>query len=184
MTIAKLVSLNDEDFLHEAYRLVLGREIDSTGLEGYRRKLAQGRSRQSVLVSLARSKEAKARFAPPALLELTDEAFVDAVYVRLLGRNADAEGMQHYVGQLRKHGDRMKVLRDIGSSDEARRHDLRGWAFRQDLEDLVRREGSLFGWRKLLPGKRSSAFSGGSSQKENPASPTKCCSSSERRPLP
>ncbi|WP_093226500.1 DUF4214 domain-containing protein [Sphingomonas sp. NFR15] len=151
MTIAELVSLSDEDFLREVYRVILGREIDSSGLEGYRRQLAQGRSRQSVLVSLARSKEAKARFAPPALFELTDEAFVDAVYVRMLGRNADSQGMRHYIGQLRKHGDRMKVLRGIGNSDEARRHDPRGWALRRELEELVRREGSLLGWRKLLP---------------------------------
>lgn len=159
MTIAELVALNDEDFLHEAYRLVLGREIDNSGLEGYRRKLAQGRSKQWVLAALARSKEVQARFAPPALLELPEEAFVDAVYIRLLGRNADAEGMRHYLEQLGRHGDRIKVLRTIGSSQEARRHDPVGWAFRRELDDLVRRESSLLGWRKLIPENRGRALS-------------------------
>ncbi len=158
MTIAELVALNDEDFLHEAYRLVLGREIDNSGLEGYRRKLAQGRSKQSVLAALARSKEAQARFAPPTLLELPEETFVDAVYIRLLGRNADAEGMRHYLEQIGRHGDRVKVLRTISSSQEARRHDPVGWAFRRELDELVRREGSLLGWRRLLPA-RSGALS-------------------------
>ncbi|WP_232493689.1 DUF4214 domain-containing protein [Novosphingobium kaempferiae] len=167
MTIAELVSLQDEAFLHEAYRLVLGREIDTSGLEGYRRKLAQGRSRQSVLVALARSKEAQARFAPPALFELSDEAFVDAVYVRMLGRNADADGMRHYLGQLGRHGDRMRILRGIGASEEARRHDPRGWSFRRELDDLIRRETSLLGWRRLLPEVRGRAPSArGSSQGE------------------
>lgn len=164
MRIAELVSLPDETFLREAYRLVLGRDIDTSGLEGYTRRLARGGSRESILVDLACSVEARTRFAPPALLELPEEAFIDSAYVRFLGRNADPGGMQNYLAQLGKHGDRMRILRALGGSWEARRHDPVGWAFRQELDDLIRRETSFLGWRKRIKAVRRRAAQGSSNQ--------------------
>lgn len=164
MRIAELASLPDETFLREAYRLVLGRDIDTSGLEGYKRRLARGARRESVLVDLARSAEARARFAPPALLELPDEAFVDSAYVRFLGRNADPDGMRNYLSQLGKHGDRIRILRALGGSQEARRHDPVGWAFRHELNDLIRRETSFLGWRKRVKAGRGRVARGSSQQ--------------------
>lgn len=148
MGIAELVMLADEEFLREAYRFVLGREVDASGLQGYQAKLAGGASKERVLADLARSNEARDRFAPPVLLNLPDEEFIDSVYVRLLGRNADASGMLSYIAQLRMHGDRRRIIRDIGMSEEARRYDPSGWTMRRELEDLVRREMSVLRWRK------------------------------------
>lgn len=154
MRIAELLTLSDQEFLHEAYRLVLGREIDQEGLNGYLMKIGRGKSKESILVDLARSIEAKKRFLPPFLLNLPEEEFIDSIYIRILGRNADADGMQHYLARLRNHDDRLKILRSIGASEEARRHDPESWEFRQNLDDLIRRETSFLGWRKWMPSTR------------------------------
>ena len=151
MRIAELVSLTEDEFLREAYRLVLGRDIDIAGLEWYSRKLAGGRSKEAVLVELSRSDEAIARLSPATLPELGDEAFIDSTYVRLLGRNADAGGMRAYLTQLRKCGDRMRIVQDIAGSAEARRYDPTGWVFRREMNELILRETSFLGWRKLIP---------------------------------
>lgn len=147
MKLAEVAALPDDAFLHMAYHLVLGRDVDESGLLYYRQKLARGKSKLWVLRNLARSDEAVARFAPPELLALPDEAFVDAVYVRMLGRNADSSGLQHYLSELRKKGDRRAILRAVGSSEEARRHDPEAWAWRSELEQITRRRRIPFRWR-------------------------------------
>lgn len=150
MKISELITLDNDEFLREAYCLVLGREVDRAGIEHYTRKLNQGMSKEAMLVSLARSEEAQARFALGTSPELTDEAFIDATYVRLLGRHADPDGMRVYSRRLEKKGDRAQVVRDIANSQEARHHDPLGWIFRNELNQLVRRETSFLGWRKLI----------------------------------
>jgi hypothetical protein len=63
--------------------------------------------------------------------------------------------MRNYLAQLRKHGDRMQIMRNIGASEEARRHDPLAWTFRQELGDLIRRETSFLGWRKWISPRRN-----------------------------
>lgn len=155
MKLAEVTALPDDAFLRMAYHLVLGRDVDENGLSNYRQKLARGKSKLWVLKDLARSDEAAARFAPPELLALPDESFIDAVYIRLLGRNADTDGLRHYLGELRKNGDRRAILRSVGSSEEARRHDPEAWAWRTELEKVVRRWRISLRWRTWFKQRRT-----------------------------
>jgi SAM-dependent methyltransferase len=63
---------SDTAFIEEAYREVLGREVDRDGLDHYRRVLRDGLSRSAVLLDLMRSEESIARLRPkaPPLLDL------------------------------------------------------------------------------------------------------------------
>lgn len=73
-TIEEFTSINYEDFLSNAYRIVLGREVDGVGRENYLSALRQGRvSYIQVLSNLRRSAEgqahgAKIRWLTPAAL--------------------------------------------------------------------------------------------------------------------
>lgn len=49
----------DEDFLREAYRCLLRREIDPTGLAHHLARIRAGESRYRILSDLSRSKECK-----------------------------------------------------------------------------------------------------------------------------
>lgn len=61
-TIEEFASLDDEDFLLNAYRVILGRDIDQTGRQDYLPALRQGRlSVIRILSSLSRSGEGQAR---------------------------------------------------------------------------------------------------------------------------
>jgi len=48
----------------------------------------------------------------------SDESFLEEMYQRLLGRNADPEGKQYYLEQLKKGKSRVWVVLDIIESDE------------------------------------------------------------------
>lgn len=54
----KLFRCHDEAFITEAYKIFLGREADSGGLEYYRTQLWEGRGKTAVIHALARSNEA------------------------------------------------------------------------------------------------------------------------------
>lgn len=54
-----LLILDEDDFLRLAYRLLLGRTPDPSGLAHYRQRLAQGETRAEVLMRLAGSPEAR-----------------------------------------------------------------------------------------------------------------------------
>lgn len=151
MSIKDIISLPDKDFLHAAYSLILGRDIDHAGLAAYGGQLSRGRAREAILADLARSKEAQSRFAPPEILALPEQEFIDAIYMRALGRNADADGMKSYLDQLNRHGNRLQIIAAIKSSDEARRRDADGWLLQQELKTIIRRQTSFLGWRKYAP---------------------------------
>ncbi|EHM01669.1 5'-nucleotidase protein [Acetobacteraceae bacterium AT-5844] len=58
--------------------------------------------------------------APQSLVaELDDAGFVDTLYDKLLGRDAEAEGASYWTGQLAQGGDRASVLAQFASSAEA-----------------------------------------------------------------
>jgi Methyltransferase domain/Domain of unknown function (DUF4214) len=57
---------SDTAFIEEAYREILGREVDRDGLDHYRRVLRDGLSRSAVLLDLMRSEESIARLQPKA----------------------------------------------------------------------------------------------------------------------
>lgn len=58
MQLLTLFSLDDEAFIKAVYRLLLGREADPSGLSKYAKDLANGRTKASIVVDIARSDEA------------------------------------------------------------------------------------------------------------------------------
>lgn len=71
-----LLALDDEAFVDGAYRRILGRAIDADGRTHYLEKLRDGKSRASVLKSLARSSEARLSLQPSLRLRREIEASV------------------------------------------------------------------------------------------------------------
>jgi hypothetical protein len=71
----ELLNLSGESFLRAAYVSILGRPIDEDGLASYTAQLRLGVEPSTLLVALARSREAAERRAPavPGLFELVRE---------------------------------------------------------------------------------------------------------------
>jgi SAM-dependent methyltransferase len=57
---------SDTAFIEEAYREILGREVDRDGLDHYKRVLRDGLSRSTVLLDLMRSEESISKLRPKA----------------------------------------------------------------------------------------------------------------------
>lgn len=77
------------------------------------------------------------------LLCYHDEDFVRAAYVALLGRAADADGLQHYVSKLRIGADRREILAALYGSAEAK-------SFRGNVAGLEREIRPFVGYRAHL----------------------------------
>lgn len=69
----------------------------------------------------------------PGMLALDDEAFVRQAYLRLLGRGADAEGLNGYMHQLQQGVSRFEAYQALASSDEARRYESRRQQMRRSV---------------------------------------------------
>jgi hypothetical protein len=98
--------------LTSLYRSILGRSPTGTaaGLQAYH--LRQGGREEAVRDPLLASDEHLWRVG-------SREAFVDALYVRLLGRSADAAGRSFWIGQLDGGLARSVVVGALASSTEA-----------------------------------------------------------------
>lgn len=64
--------MDDEKFVKQAYRIILGRDVDDEGRKHYVNRLLQGEARKVVLYDIASSKEARQRGyeMPQALLDI------------------------------------------------------------------------------------------------------------------
>lgn len=101
-----------EEFVTALFRSVLGREVDAEGLRYGMDRLNVGRTREEMVKDFFLSKEYEER-------KRTDEEFVKDAYRALLGREADAGGLQIFVPILQKARkdpmailDAAKVMRD------------------------------------------------------------------------
>ncbi len=159
MTLSELLSKPQESFIRSAYIAILGREADRAGVEHYSSMLMSGKSRASVLLCLYDSKEAKATLGPYRdLASLDDAVFLDAIYLRLLGRSPDPEGRRHYLAELQNPSGRRRVIRDIELSAEASKINPHRAAFSRQLEEMLRIEQKSHGWRGwFLPTRRLEA---------------------------
>jgi len=144
--VDQMLRLGGEAFVRSAYRAILARDPDPAGLHHYLSALRCGQRKTQILRSLAKSAEASARSSYLDLQHLSDEAFIDAVYQRILGRRPDPVGRAHYLTLLRKHRSRWRVIRNITKSPEALRHNADALAFKRHLEALIRQEGALRAW--------------------------------------
>ena len=68
-----------------------------------------------------------------SFLQLDDEAFLRQVYLRLLGRAADAPGLQGYLGQLQQGVPRQDIYQELATSEEGQRYEARRRALRRNL---------------------------------------------------
>jgi Domain of unknown function (DUF4214) len=143
LTIDELLARDDELFIQGAYRALLGREPDPEGLGNYMEQLLGGTPKIDLLAALALSWEGRTRAgalgdavlkacerirsmtAPAAasldqLLGYYDERFVRCAYLTILGRDADREGLRHYVEELRAGFSKMSILSSLRASRESR----------------------------------------------------------------
>lgn len=146
-TLTKLVSLDGELFLHEAYRKILGRPVDNRGFEHYLQRLSKGEKKERILYDIATSSEGQARriqhselndlvacltrqddlHRPIALkdirrlLALKDDEFVQKAYKLVLKREPDTSGLSAYQQALRNGLSKIRILHSLACSDEGRR---------------------------------------------------------------
>ncbi|MBU0499530.1 MAG: DUF4214 domain-containing protein [Gammaproteobacteria bacterium] len=146
-TLTKLVSLDGELFLHEAYRKILGRPVDNRGFEHYLQRLSKGEKKERILYDLVTSSEGQVRRIQHSelndfvafltrqddlrrpivlkdirrLLALRDDEFVQKAYRLILKREADATGLSAYQQALRNGLSRIRILHILACSDEGRR---------------------------------------------------------------
>jgi FkbM family methyltransferase len=138
---ADLFASRDEEFVRDAYRLVLRREVDAHGRPYYLSKLKNGETRISVLTELRFSSEGKEVAAriphmdaelaiasgAKAIAATFDELmgqqglfFVRAAYLTLLGREPDTGGKESYLSILRSGAAKVEVLAQLRESAEGR----------------------------------------------------------------
>lgn len=144
--LRRLTLLDGEWFLHQAYRKILGRPIDNSGLQNYLQSLSKGEDKLRILYYLATSPEGRARYAlHPGLNEfaefltreyapqgpiklkdivrlmaLKDDEFVHKAYRVFLRRGADAAGLVTYQQALRNGLSKFRFLRSLAYSKEGR----------------------------------------------------------------
>jgi hypothetical protein len=106
-------------FLAYAYKVLLARDPDESGSTHYRRLIVAGRSRQSIVADLLKSREFQDAYGVKQRNTLPVEDFVNKIYLETLGRWPDEDGRQTYIRIASRWRGRTKVERNILSSGEA-----------------------------------------------------------------
>lgn len=107
-----------------AYCLVLGRDADGGGLEGWSTSLAAGNiSSRDMLLAMVNSDEFNSRHS---ISGLTDGGYVNFLYLLLLERKADAVGLADYVRALGAGTMTRASVADgiVGSSEFMNKHPI------------------------------------------------------------
>jgi len=165
----ELFSLEGAEFVRTAYRHVLRRDADPGGFVAYFKRLQSGTSKRQIFDELSNSPEglrvalmhSNGSAAGPSLdqlLGLHGEVFVQCAYLAMLGREADAEGLQYYATRLATGVSALQVLGEIAASPEyaLRARPLAGLTQRLAFEASLRRRllrrvrASLRGFRRPL----------------------------------
>ena len=122
----------DARFIHEAFWIVLGRQVSDVEIRDQIHELHAGEE-QAFLLRVLSSTEFRTAYAAwkdggswsndpdgeAALCALgPDDRFVDRAYELLLGRTADQDGRQHYVAALAAGETRSNVLGTLVRSEE------------------------------------------------------------------
>jgi len=145
--LRKLPFLDGELFLREAYRKILGRPIDNSGLGHYLQCLSKGEKKERILYDLATSPEGQVRQASQKelskfveflakkvvpqcpiklkdvrrLMSLKDDDLVQQSYRLFLRRESDAAGLAVYQQALLNGLSTIRILHALAYSDEGRR---------------------------------------------------------------
>jgi hypothetical protein len=151
-SVSDLLVLDGADFVRTAYRAILGRDADPSGLRDYTARLAAGTPKPQLLADLRSDPEGQAfsatlsgldelvrqahgyvTAAPDSvedLVVLQGEQFVRAAYSVLFKREADPEGLGRYTELLRSGFSTMFVLKALLSAPEAQEKSAKlvGWS--------------------------------------------------------
>jgi hypothetical protein len=199
VSLDELLALDGEMFIRRAYQTLLLRDADPGGLVNYLGFLESGISKLDIVNELRSSIEGRrhnvalAGAAPVAidvtdgrvgavakdidqLLALDGQRFVDSAYLTLFHRQADVQGLRHYVPLLRRRGGKAEVLRQLVSSEEYAQHQtpLRGmtsWLAVQPRPRIRILDGlsRLFGSSSSSSAQRSNESSSGGKRTETKA---------------
>lgn len=145
-SIADLLALPAPDFIHQSFRVLLGRDPSPVECQGRERTLHLGHGRVAMLAEIRHSPEASL-YRDHQREEGSDEAFIWRAYQHYLGRAADPDGLAHYMDLLQRRG-RAVVERDLAASPEA----AGNRSLPQEIDRIVaayRRSRSW--WRRLSP---------------------------------
>jgi hypothetical protein len=146
------------DLVQYAYIAFYGRPADLAGQEYWADQLdANGGDLAGIIDAFSNSPEYDAQYG-----DLTNEELVAALYQQILGREADAEGLAYYVGEL-ESGARTKgaialdILNGPLNNPEAAPEDAATLANRKDVADQftaqVESEGKEYGEDQLTAAK-------------------------------
>lgn len=144
-SLMELLAFDGAEFVRQAYRCVLGREADPSGLSGYVQRLEAGTSRSQLVADLRCDPEGKAfdsklpglddwvklvqhKASFSEVLTWQGRMFVVAAYVALFEREPDPAGFARYMELLRSGASRSFLLMELARSPEAREKasDIRG----------------------------------------------------------
>ncbi len=174
----ELLELDGEDFIKAVFLQLLGRPVDSEGKRHYLNRLKRGAPKLAVIRDVTQTEEfvrsgttlpdgflrelpaaperltlARARryiaLGKQPLLRLEGKAFIDAAFHFILKRPADQQGLDYHYMEWLQTADRLRILRDLAASKEAR--SKRRWNSLLRLAIAVRRLRHLFSPPPLPP---------------------------------
>lgn len=107
----------NDDFIDQTYTTLLGRVdgVDDAGLSYWQDQLASGKTQAEVAAAISTSAEAQANGQ-------SNDDFISSLYSTALGRTADTDGTDFWVGALIGGSTRADVATSIYSSAEASHH--------------------------------------------------------------
>jgi len=153
LTVYELMGLNGEAFVRQAYHAIFDRRADDRGMQFHLARLAVGYPQAAILHDFVVSREG--RGGHPEFDGLSDEDFIEALYLRYLGRGADPQGKRRHLKVLKKRG-RGWLQRDLRYSQEACVRNGESPVFNEGLKWLVREERrARHWWNRLLHGDRA-----------------------------
>lgn len=126
----------DEEFIRNVYLGLLKREVDSVGLETHLDLLRSGKmTKKDIVSSLHRCEEgrianislskppfaAKECYSYRDFMRYEDETFVENVYMGILKREVDSDGLKHYTDLLRSgKADKKEIILALRECEEGR----------------------------------------------------------------
>ena len=132
--LEELYKKDHEEFVKEAYRMILMREADDKGVMSQLAGMKSGLSKEYIVFELLSSKEAQAKNVlvrgfrvgkvsrKRLLADRDNESFVKTAYIAILGRSAEAGGLCSYIDSM-ANGiiDRNDVIIGMSNSEEGRK---------------------------------------------------------------
>lgn len=136
------------NFLNGLYRQILERDVDDAGKQHYLSQIDKGWNWEQIKQDLinsaegravAESLEARSRALREAYESETNE--INRLYRNILGRDADAQGIEHYRNQIRSGWDWSMVEQDLLNSAESKQRQEQKASEARAAEEAKKSEG-------------------------------------------